>query len=260
MKTRVALVAILLMVAGPVAAQRTNPFGRSWLRVTGGADQVSNDYGDWRSVEARAAVAAGSRDLILAETRWQEAFGDRGTWAGIGLRHAFGSKWFATTSVGGGTGRFVLPDFRFDVSLHRKLLPADRLIAGVGFTAIRSKDVYRDRSVFGSLAYYFDGVVIEGGARINWSNPGAERSARGFGALTFGRAGQRRLVLRGNAGRESYQLLGTQPALRAFSSEEFGLEYEEWLGSRWSLILGGETYHNPFYRRTGGRLGVARHW
>lgn len=255
-----ALAAALALVPVTLLGQTANPFGRSWLRVTAGADAVSHGYGDWTSLEIRTAIAAGSRDLILAESRWQRAFGDRGVYGGIGIRHGFGRRWFTTTTIGGGTGAFNLPELRFDASLHRKLLASDRLIATAGFTAVRSKDVYRDRAGFGSLTYYWPTVVVEGGVRINWSNPGSEQSARGFGAVTLGRSGERRVVLRGNAGEESYQLIGIQPALRSFSSQEAGAEWEEWLGTRWSVIVGAEWYHNPFYRRTGGRLGVARHW
>ncbi len=257
---RLVVVLTLLRPLAGWAQSAPNPFGESWIRFSGAAAGVTNGYGDWASLGFRAAVIAGPRDLVLGEARWQRAFGDRGVYAGGGLRHAFGPKWFTTTTVGGGTGRFALPDLRFDASVHRKLAPRDRVLLTAGFTTTRSKDVYHDRSAFGSLAVYGNGVVAEGGVRINWSNPGNSRSTRGFGALTVGRAGERYVVVRGSAGREGYQLLGTAPTLREFASQEVAVEYEEWLGRRTSLILGVDYYHNPFYRRTGGSLGVARHW
>lgn len=256
--------ALLLALVGParLAAQAapSSQFGESWLRITGAAAGVTHGYGDWSSLGFRTAIVAGPRDLILGEARWQRAFGDRGVYAGGGIRHAFGSKWFTTTTVGGGTGRFALPDLRFDGSIHRKLASRDRVLFTAGFTAVRSKDVYRDRAVFSSLAIYGAGVVAEGGVRINWSNPGSRQSARGFGALTLGRTGRGLVVIRGSAGRESYQLLGTSQALREFSSQEAAVEYEAWLGRHTSLVVGADWYHNPFYRRTGGSLGIARHW
>ena len=253
--------ALSLLGPAAVSAQTAaNPFGESWLRFSAAAAGVTNGYGDWSSVGFRTAVIAGPRDLILGEARWQRAFGDRGVYAGGGLRHAFGSKWFTTTTIGGGTGTFALPDLRFDASVHRKLASRDRVLFTAGFTAIRSKDVYRDRAAFTSLAIYSQGVVAEGGVRINWSNPGSRQSARGFGAVTFGRVGERLFLIRGNAGRESYQLVGNAQTLREFTSQEIAAEYEEWLGRHTSLILGVDYYHIPSYRRTGGSLGIARHW
>ncbi len=257
---RLVLLFALLRPAVALAQSAPSQFGDSWIRLSGAAAGVTNGYGDWASVGFRAAVVAGPRDLILGEARWQRAFGDRGVYAGGGLRHAFGSKWFTTTTIGGGTGRFALPDLRFDASIHRKLATRDRVLFTAGFTAVRSKDVYRDHAGFTSLAVYGDGIVAEAGIRINWSNPGSRRSARGVGALTIGRTGRRLFVLRGSAGRESYQLLGTPQALREFASQEAGAEFEEWLGRHISLTFGADYYHNPFYRRTGGSLGIARHW
>lgn len=257
---RLLLALMLLRPAAMQAQAAPSQFGESWFRITGAAAGVTHGYGDWSSVGFRTAVVAGPRDLVLAEGRWQRAFGDRGVYAGGGLRHAFGSKWFTTTTIGGGSGRFALPDLRFDASLHRKLATRDRVLLTAGFTAVKSKDVYRDRAGFASLAVYGDGVVVEGGLRLNWSNPGGRRSTRGFGALTVGRSGRGLFVVRGSAGRESYQLLGPAQTLREFSSQEAAAEYEVWIGRRTSLVLGGDWYHNPFYRRTGGSLGIARHW
>ncbi|MGE0443306.1 MAG: YaiO family outer membrane beta-barrel protein [Gemmatimonadales bacterium] len=255
-----ALAAAALLLAGAPVAAQGNPFGRSWFRITAGADRVSAGYDDWTSLEARTATVLSARDLFLGEVRWQRAFGDEGVYGAGGLRHAFGADWLATATVGGGSGRFALPELRADLALHRKLLASRRLLATAGLTLVRSKDVYRDRAALVSLTYYWPAAALEVGGRINWSHPGAEASARGLAALTLGRDGGRRFVLRGSAGRESYQLVTAGGALRSFASQEAGVEWQQWLGPNWSLVVGGEYYHSPYYERGGGRLGVARHW
>ena len=258
------LLALALISAprlAPLGAQApTHQFGAAWLSATGGADRVTNDFGNWAGFGLRGAVPAGDRDLMLFETRWQEAFHDRGVYGSIANRHAFGPRWFTTVSVGGGTGRFYFPDLRLDASLHRKWGASQRFISSVGVTYVRSKGVYRDVAAFGSVAGYFDNGVFEFGGRVNWSDPGARASARGFVALTLGRFRSRWLTLRGEGGEESYQLIGPGQAIQSFSSQSASAEFEQWLSRGWSARAGAEWYHNPFYQRTGGRLGLTRYW
>ncbi|MEO8449539.1 MAG: YaiO family outer membrane beta-barrel protein [Gemmatimonadota bacterium] len=245
----------------PLAGQAlTRPFGSSWVGATASADHVTDGFGSWTGFGLRAAAAAGDHDLMLFETRWQEAFGDRGVYGSIANRHAFGRRWFTTVSVGGGTGRFYFPDLRLDASLHGKWGAAERLVSTIGVTYVRSKSIYRDVAVFGSFAAYFDAGVFELGGRANWSDPGTLGSGRGFAALTLGHFRSRALTLRGEAGTESYQLIGQPDPIRSFASQSAAAELEQWLSRGWSVRLGAEWYHNPFYQRTGGRLGLTRYW
>jgi YaiO family outer membrane protein len=78
--------------------------------------------------------------------------------------------------------------------------------------------------------------------------------------LTLGREGERYLTARLDAGRESYQLIGPTNVLNAFNSTAASVGWREWLGRRFGLDLGVEWYHNPFYDRTGARIGLIRQW
>jgi len=249
-------VMLLLLAPGPAAGQA----GASWVEAGGFYHHVGHDFGSWKGGYARA-VLAGSRDVWYLEARGQEAFRDRGAYGSLSNVHTFFKRFYTQVGVGGGTGDYVLPDLRADASLNFKLGPTGSLIATAGGTWVESKDVYRDRSLFGSLTWYASGsVLIEAGGRANWSDPDQVRSARATAALTLGRAGSTLVTLRGSAGTEGYQLTGAEATLRKFRSQEASLSWRQWITARFGIVLGGEWYRNPSYTRAGATLGVFRAW
>ncbi|MEZ4457672.1 MAG: UDP-N-acetylglucosamine 2-epimerase (non-hydrolyzing) [Gemmatimonadales bacterium] len=149
-----ALVAALLLAGTPVAAQG-NPFGRSWFRVTAGADRVSAGYDDWASLDARTATVLGSPGPLrrsplaaglrrrgrLRRGRPSPRFQDRLARHGHGRRRV-GPVRVARTPRGSGAAP------------QAARLPR-RLLATIGLTLVRSKDVYRDRAALASLTYYW---------------------------------------------------------------------------------------------------------
>lgn len=254
------LLAATLHGAGAQAQSAPSPRG-GIFEASGFAHRVTNDFGNWSGGRLRAVLPAGSRSVIYLEGVGQRAFRDDGVYAALALQHGFGNDWTTYLGVGGGTGEFYFPEMRLDATLTRKLLPSRRLLISAGGTWVRSKDVYRDRAAQLSLAGYLGPtVVLEAGARINWSTPGDVASRRGFAALTLGRAGSRYLVLRGATGQEGYQLTGSGATERKFSSSEATVSWREWLGSRFGVLVGGEWYDNPFYARTGVQVGLFTSW
>jgi len=235
--------------------------GRSWLEFGGGAQDVTGEFGDWYTAYARSALAAGAGDVWFLESRWEEAFHDRGAYGVVANTHAFSPDWYSYLSAGAGSGRFHFPRFRADAALNKKWLPGRTLVTSLGGTFMRSKDVYRDYALFGGLtAYLGRQVIAEAGGRFNWSSPGSVSSYRVFGVLTLGRDRRRYLTLRGGAGTESYQLIGPGQVIRSFASQETSLGWRQWIGAKWGTQLSLEWYHNPSYTRRGGSLGVFRHW
>lgn len=232
----------------------------SSIEVGGFYQHVSNDFGDWKGGYARAVLAS-SRNVWYLETKAQEAFRDRGIYGSLANVHTFSARFYTQVGVGGGTGNFVLPDLRLDASLSYKAGAARSVILTAGGTLVDAKSGFRDKSLFGSLTWYArSGLLLEGGTRVNWSNPGAIASARGFGSLTAGRAGGTMVTVRGSAGSEGYQLTGAAQTLRKFNSQEAGISLRSGLGGSMGVSLGGDWYHNPFYTRAGLSLGVFHGW
>ncbi|HEX7024114.1 MAG TPA: YaiO family outer membrane beta-barrel protein [Gemmatimonadales bacterium] len=243
----------------PLPAQ--NPAaGASWIEAGGFYQRVTNGFGDWRGAYGRAVIA-GSRNVWYLDARAQEAFRDQGVYGSVANVHTLSGRVYSQLGIGGGTGEFVLPDLRLDASLSVKLGRARRVIATAGATWVDAKSGYRDRSVFGALTWYAPGsVMIEGGSRLTWSNPGNVASARGYGSLSLGRTGSTLVTLRGSAGSEGYQLTGVTQTLNRFDSQEAGVTLRQWMGGSSGLVVGGDWYHNPFYTRSGASVGLFHAW
>lgn len=261
MTCRATALALLGLLAAPLAAQApAPPPGSSWVELGGFHQPVSHQFGDWTGGYGRA-VLSGRRDVWYLEAKYQEAFRDRGAWGSLANVHTFSDRVYTQLAVGGGSGDYVLPDLRLDGSLSMKLGRGRKVIATVGATLVDAKRGYDDKAAFGTLTWYAaSGVLLEAGARFNTSNPGGVGSGRGTGAITLGRVGNRTVTLRGSAGTEGYQLTGTGAPLRRFRSQDAGIAWREWFGTRWGMVIGGDWYHNPFYTRAGATLGVFRAW
>jgi len=253
---------ILVALWSPRAALlgQARPPGASWIEAGGFYQHVSNDFGDWKGVYARAVLVS-ARNAWYVDAKAQEAFRDKGVYGSLANVHTFSSRFYTLAGAGGGTGDFVLPDLRLDASLNFKLGRTRAVILTAGGTFVDAKLGYRDKALFGSLTWYAGGsFLLEAGARGNWSNPGGVGSARGYGSLSLGRTGGDLLALRGSAGTEGYQLTGLATTLRKFRSQEAGLSWRHWVSHGFGTALGGDWYHNPFYTRAGGTLGFFGAW
>jgi len=259
--TGAALALAIALGAAPLAAQ-SPPTGSSWVEAGGFYHHVTRDFGDGRGGYGRA-VLAGARNVWYLDAKAQRAFNDDGFYGSLADVHTWSSRFYTQVGVGAGTGRYVLPALREDLALNFKLGRLRSVILTVGETYVNSQLIYEDKSFFGSLSWYASGsVLLEAGGRANWSDPGAVRTGRGSGSLTLGRAGATQVTLRGGAGTEGYQLVGAATALRRFESEEASAMLRHWHGHGhgFGLVVEGDWYHNPFYTRAGGQLGIFRAW
>jgi YaiO family outer membrane protein len=254
--------ALLLFAASGPATLRAQsaPSGGSWVEAGGFHHAVSNHFGDWNGGYARAVVA-GAHNVWYLDFKAQEAFGDRGSYGSLANVHTFGRRVFTQVGIGAGSGKYVLPDLRADASISVKMGPAASVVLTTGGTFVDAKNGYSDRALFGQLAWYAaSGVILEGGGRLNWSNPGAVGTSRVNGAVTLGHSGSTLAALSGSAGREGYQFLGVTSAIRKFRSEEAALVVRQRASKHFGVVLGGSWYHNPFYTRKGLSLGAFVGW
>lgn len=257
---RCLLATLLLCALAPLCLSAQRPPPSSWVEAGAFYHHVTDDFGDWKGGYARA-VLAGSRDVWYLDAKAQEAFRDRGVYGALANVHTFSDRFYTQVGIGAGTGDFVLPDLRLDASLNFKLGSARSLVFTAGGTLVDAKSGFEDRALFGSLTWYAGAsVLLEGGARINWSNPGSVSSVRGYGSLSVGRSGSSLFSLRGSAGGEGYQLAGPGAPLREFNSEEAGLSWRIWFARSVGMVVGGDWYHNPFYTRTGASFGLFHAW
>ncbi|HEV8148755.1 MAG TPA: YaiO family outer membrane beta-barrel protein [Gemmatimonadales bacterium] len=244
----------------PAVAQTSPTPPSSFVEAGAFYHRVTHDFGDWKGAYARAVLLS-ARNVWYLDARAQEAFRDRGVYASLANVHTFSPRVYTQLAAGAGSGKFALPDYRFDASLNLKLGRAKALILTTGGSYVRSKSVYKDKALFGSLSWYASPTaLLELGGRLNWSDPNAVRSERASGALTLGRTGTALLTLRAGAGTEGYQLVGAAQTLQRFRSQEASAVLREWLSRHVGAVLGGEWYHNPFYTRAGVSLGLFYAW
>lgn len=230
----------------------------NFVETGGSYRDLSNGYGHWTGGYARGVVVVG-QDTVNAEVNEQYEFGDTGAYIAAGDTHIFNSDWYGSLTLGSSIGGFFWPRFRSDGFINRKWSERKQFITTLGVSYIMEKDVHRDSGLFVGGSYYFQKPwLLEGGVRLNLSNPGEVFSPFGFVAVTQGRNKHHYVSLNVGAGQEGYQIIGPTTVLTSFASQTVTLTWRQWLGSKWGVNVVADYYHNPFYQRDGGVIGVFR--
>ncbi|RYX93676.1 MAG: YaiO family outer membrane beta-barrel protein [Comamonadaceae bacterium] len=229
------------------------------METTVGTQTLTNGYGRWREVGVRATVAPQNLPghVVQAELSRHERFDTYGTYAAVSDTYTFNEDWYGSLGVGVGDGAFFLPNYRVDATLYRKWLADRSLVSSVGVGYYDAPDGHTDRSVALGLIYYFkEPFVLEGGVRLNSSNPGAIRTNQRFVALTWGRDKQDLVAARYGWGGEGYLATSVGTQLVNFDSHEASLSWRHWLTDRAGVLVSVNRYSNPAYTRNGVNIGV----
>jgi YaiO family outer membrane protein len=214
--------------------------------------KLGSGLGEWLDQYSRANLQVGADDRLGLEVVRQRHFAEAGVFLGVRWERILGERWYASLSAGGGTAGFFLPRYRADAFLNAKWLDSKCLVTTLGLGYLRSRDVHSERSLFLGGTWYFEAPwILQVGGRLTQSDPGAVRSLRGFGALTWGRPQGQYLTLRYEAGREAYQAVSAGSTLVDFSSAEVSLLWRQWLGRRWGFDLQAARYSGPYWRISG---------
>jgi len=250
------------MLAGTVAHAQSEPVK---LKMSGSIEagvmhhRLSAGYGSWNGQFVRGALQTGENTVWNGELLNTAQYGDSGVLAAAGVTHTLNDKWFVSGAVSTSGGGFFLPRLRLDLTLNRKWLDALNLVTTVGFTAVNAKDEHRDRSVLLAASYYFaQPWIVEGGVRLNNSNPGSVNSAAWYVAATWGQDKKRMLSLRYGRGEEAYQLTGSAATLASFYSSGLTFTWREWFSPEWGAQFRADGYRSPNYDRYGVELSVFR--
>ena len=243
---------------GLIPAQPAQPIGpdKRSLELSAGSQNLSAGLGNWKEVTVRGIYGSGPHTL-QGELSQNRRFGQNGTFVGLSDTYTFNEDWFGWLSVGAGDGAFYLPRYRIDTSISRKWLEKKNLVTSLGLGYYNAPDGHTDRSVTAGLAYYFEAPwIVEGGVRLNNSNPGSIRSQQQFFALTYGRDKQDLVTARYGWGGESYLAIAANTQLVNFDSREGSIAWRHWVNPRTGWLLGVNRYTNPTYNKTGVTLGV----
>ncbi|GLC26148.1 YaiO family outer membrane beta-barrel protein [Roseisolibacter agri] len=252
-----------LAAQSDVRAPGALPARERSLEVGGFAHAVTGGFGGWQGGYVRALTPAGRRDQLAFDLVAQRAFRDEGQYAALSLRHELTPSLFVVASGGAGSGRFALPQARADILVGRALGARRAVVVGVGASYVDAQALYADRAAVATVAWYASpNVVAELAGRVNASTPGDVRSFRIAPSLTrLLNGGRQALTLRADVGTEAYQLLaGASPVARDFGSTLVAAGLRHRASEAWGASLQAESYHNPYYTRTGVRVGALRFW
>jgi YaiO family outer membrane protein len=230
--------------------------GKRSLELSAGSQSLSGGFGNWRDLTLRGAYGLPGH-LLQGEVSLNRRFGEDGTFVGVSDTYTFNEDWFGSLALGAGDGAFYLPRYRADATLYKKWLADRRLLTSVGIGYYDAPDGHTDKSLSLGAAYYFESPwIVEGGVRLNSSNPGAVRTQQQFVALTYGLDKHDLVSARYTWGGEGYLATAANQQLVNFDSQEAGVAWRHWLDPRTGLLVSANRYTNPLYRRAGVNIGI----
>jgi YaiO family outer membrane protein len=230
---------------------------RGTIEGVAGHSDLNSGLKNWNDQYIRGNFQLNPSDLVSGEISHQSHFNDSGTFVGATYQRTFNEDWYGSIGMGTSDGGFFLPRLRVDLMGYKKWLEKKSLVTNLGFTYYRAKSLYSDRTLILGAAYYFDlPFILEAGARLNQSNPGAINSRRGFVALTYGQNKRHYFTVRHEQGNEAYQLLGAGASISDFRSRESSVAWRQWLTRDVGFLVKAVEYHNPSYSRSGLEAGL----
>lgn len=230
--------------------------GKRSLELSTGGQSLSAGFGNWRDLTLRGAYGLPGH-LLQGEIAQNRRFGEDGTFVGVSDTFTINEDWFGSVALGVGDGTFYLPRYRADATLYKKWLADRSLVTSVGVGYYDAPDGHTDRSLSLGAAYYFASPwILEGGLRLNSSNPGSVRTQQQFVAVTYGRDKQDLLSARYTWGGEGYLATAATQQLVNFDSHETSVAWRHWLDQRTGLLLSANRYTNPLYSRNGLNIGI----
>ncbi len=226
------------------------------LELSTGFQNLSAGFGNWRDLTLRGTYGLPSQ-VLQGEVSANRRFNKDGTFVGVSDTYTFNEDWYSNIALGLGDGAFYLPRYRVDATLYKKWLADRSLVTSAGAGYYKAPDGHTDSSVSLGLVYYFASPwIVEGGVRLNSSNPGTIKTQQQFLALTYGRVKQDLVTVRHAWGGEGYQTIAANTQLVNFASQETSISWRHWLAPRTGVLIGANRYTNPFYNRTGINVGI----
>ncbi|MGV4659263.1 YaiO family outer membrane beta-barrel protein [Burkholderia pseudomallei] len=221
---------------------------------------LTNGYGDWYGVHLRGLYQAGGR-TIIGELAQLHRFNESTQLGAITYIQDMGPDWFGGIGFSGTTSGTILPSARVDLSLNRKLLSNRSLVLSAGAGYAWNRNGHRDQLYhLGAIWYAVPKWIFEAGWNYTVDSPGSVKAPAYYGAITYGEVGKSLIVLRGSFGREAYQATGNNAQITDFRSHEVSLKWRYWVTRKWGTQVEFDYYHNPYYSRIGGEVGMFYRW
>ncbi len=231
--------------------------GPGYLEVGGSHSGLTQNNRPWNDFYIRTVLSGGNNTLNLEADR-DSRWGDHGWYFVGGLTRVLSENWFAQVNLGTSLpGGFFLPKLRVDGYINRKLLSRQQLVAtaGIGFDKSKVQN-HALRTSFGAAYYLNAPWVIQGGVTFTQSNPGGILAHTQYLAFTEGHEKEHYISVRGEFGREAYEITGPATGLFNFPIHGISGTWRQWIGFNWGINAAVDYYHTPSYSRAGATAGV----
>ncbi|AMO97071.1 hypothetical protein CFter6_4480 [Collimonas fungivorans] len=239
--------------APPAAGPELQP-ERGALELIGGDGRMSNGYGHARLMSLRG-MAVTSLGVVQGELTQQSRFGFSGNYGNVSLTHDLSEDYYTTVGVGAGNSP-LFSSWRTDAAIYRKFGSERQYVAGIGgYYAKGNESARSDKGLLFTGIVYFSGLVVEGGVRLNWADPGAILGPSQYIAATFGNDDRRAIIVRYEHAKETYKVLPGGPELVNFKSDTASVQWRQRISRDSMLLAALEYYQSPVYDRLSFSLG-----
>ena len=230
--------------------------GHGFVEAGGGHSSLSPGNPSWTDGYLRGVLSGQSNTIQGLITR-EDRYGDTGWYFNTGLTHIFNQDWYGDVFVGFSSRCFFLPKYRTDAFIHRKLLPSKQLVVALGAGYEKAKDVHSAYRLNPEVNYYLrPSWVLQSGIVWTQGNPGGVLVHTQYFAVTQGRNKEHYIALRGEYGREAWELIGPARVLVNFPIHDVSGTWRQWLAPNFGFNLSVERYNNYVFNRTGATAGV----
>ncbi|WP_230414217.1 YaiO family outer membrane beta-barrel protein [Collimonas silvisoli] len=227
---------------------------RGALELAGGNGHMTHGYGHARMISLHG-MAVTSAGVVQGELTQQSRFGFSGNYGNLSLTHDFSQDYYSTVAVGTGNSP-LFPSWRIDTTGYRKFGSERQYVAGVGaYYAKGNESARADQGLLFTGIVYHKGLVVEGGLRLNWADPGKILGPSQYIAATFGSDDRRAIIVRYEHAKETYKVLPGGSALVNFKSNTANVQWRERITRDSMLLAGLEYYRSPLYDRLSFNLG-----
>jgi YaiO family outer membrane protein len=228
-----------------------------------GADftHFTADYGNG-NYEYLAVLFSREWDYLMRfELGRAERFGDAGTGAGASLTRFLSPRWSVSAGFSAGTGEFILPRYRLNVSIGKFFLPERNLGAELGYVHDQSKgENYFDRIFTTATWYTAPHWMLSGYFNYDMGHPGSTRTKFGGIGLTWYTWQKRYIGGLFEYGDVNYTQVGPANFLVSYSETLFKVYYTEYFNTETGLTLRLDTGTNDFYDLVGFSVIFFREW
>jgi YaiO family outer membrane protein len=227
-----------------------------FIEAGGGHSALTPGNPSWTDGYFRLLLQGQSNTLQTAVTR-EDHYGQTGWYVSGGLTHILSPNWYADVFVGGSSYCFFLPKYRLDAFIHRKLLPHKQLVMVLGGGYERAKDVHSAYRLNPEANYYLrPSWVLQSGIIFTRGDPGSITVHTQYFAVTQGQNKSHYFSVRGEYGREAWEIVGPSSVLVDFPIHDVSGNWRQWLAPNFGFNLSVERYNNYIFNRIGATAGV----